>query len=108
MKGLALSRAYFSEAIRPILAKRVTEIGQSYAAALLGWGSDVLGNDDALSRTTMGPGACCSCPNLHSAWENPHELNRPCRRIKGIDPFVLTRRPNGAFPSQGLTGHVTL
>ena len=38
MKGLELSKAYFSEAIRPILAKRVTEIGQSYAAALLGWG----------------------------------------------------------------------
>ncbi len=50
MKGLALSRAYFFEAIRPILAKRVTAIGQSYAAALLGWGSDVLGNDDELSR----------------------------------------------------------
>ncbi len=50
MKGLALSRAYFSEAIRPLLAKRVTEIGQSYAAALLGWGSDVLESDGALDQ----------------------------------------------------------
>jgi hypothetical protein len=50
LKGLDLSRAYFAEVIRPILAAGVPEIGESYATAPLGWGSDVLGNDDEMSR----------------------------------------------------------
>jgi len=50
MKGLDLSRSYFEEWIQPIIADRVPELGNSYAAALIGWGSDVLGNDDKWSR----------------------------------------------------------
>lgn len=37
--GAALSRAFYRDAVRPLLA------GQPHAAALLGWGSDVLGYD---------------------------------------------------------------
>lgn len=39
MPGAELSGAFYAEAVRPMLA------GRSHAAALLGWGSDVLGYD---------------------------------------------------------------
>ena len=49
MKGLDLCRSYF-ECIRPVIAEQIPEIGDSYAAGLIGWGSDVLGHDDEWSR----------------------------------------------------------
>jgi hypothetical protein len=45
--GLALSEAFYREAVRPILAARFAAL--PHAAAHLGWGSDVLGFDDAQS-----------------------------------------------------------
>ena len=50
MKGLDLSRAYYNEVIKPIIKKSLPQIADNHAAALIGWGSDVLGNDDELSR----------------------------------------------------------
>ena len=41
--GRELSRAFYHEVVRPLLG------GQAHAAALLGWGSDVLGYDTARS-----------------------------------------------------------
>ena len=46
--GLALSRAYFLEIVRPMLAEQFPNL--SYSAGRLGAGSDVLGLDDAVSR----------------------------------------------------------
>lgn len=46
--GADLSRAYFQEVVRPLLAARAP--GLDVAAARLGSGSDVLGFDDAQSR----------------------------------------------------------
>lgn len=43
LPGLDLNRAYYAEAVRPILAARFP--GLAYAAALIGYGSDVLGFD---------------------------------------------------------------
>ena len=64
MKGLDLCRAYFAEVLQPILATSVPEIGQSYAAALIGWGSDVLGHDDEISRDhEWGPRCYLFLPN---------------------------------------------
>ena len=45
--GIALNRAYFAEAVRPILDARFP--GLAYSAALLGYGSDVLGYDTPTS-----------------------------------------------------------
>ena len=50
MKGLDLCRSYHWEIIGPIVRKSIPEIGDSYAAALIGWGSDVLRNGNELSR----------------------------------------------------------
>jgi hypothetical protein len=50
MKGLDLCRAYYTEVLAPLLASHLPKLGDSYAAALIGWGSDVLGHDDDLSR----------------------------------------------------------
>jgi hypothetical protein len=45
--GLALNRAYFEEAVRPILRKYAPDL--DYSAALIGYGSDVLGFDTITS-----------------------------------------------------------
>jgi hypothetical protein len=50
MKGLDLSRKYYFECIKPIIQDNVPELDGKYAAALIGYGSDVIGNDDEISR----------------------------------------------------------
>lgn len=52
--GIQLSEAYYREAVRPILDRRFPRLRHS--AALIGYGSDVLGYDTAVSRDHMwGP-----------------------------------------------------
>ena len=46
-KGLKLSKSYYFQIIKPIIESTI--IGPSYAAGLIGYGSDVLGNDDHFS-----------------------------------------------------------
>jgi len=54
ISGLELSRRYYHEAVRPILERDFP--GLPHAAALIGYGSDVIGLDDARSRDHMwGP-----------------------------------------------------
>lgn len=48
MKGLELSRRFFFEAVQPVLERRFPEL--EYAAALIGYGSEVLGLDDEMSQ----------------------------------------------------------
>ena len=50
MKGLDLSRKYYFECIKPVIREEFPEIAGEYAAALIGYGSDVIGNDDEISR----------------------------------------------------------
>lgn len=49
MKGLEISRGYYKDIISPIINEHRTYLEDKYCAALIGWGSDVLGNDDELS-----------------------------------------------------------
>ena len=52
--GLQLNEAYYWEAVRPILARRFPDLPHS--AALIGFGSDVIGFDTPMSRDHMwGP-----------------------------------------------------
>jgi hypothetical protein len=51
MKSLDLNRRYYHACVAPILDAHASDVAQAHAAALLGWGSEVLGNDDTLSRT---------------------------------------------------------
>ena len=48
MKGIALSRSFYWEVVRPWLDARVP--GLPHAAALIGYGSELLGLDDEMSR----------------------------------------------------------
>lgn len=50
MKGLELSEAFYWEIVRPIIAKQFPQLLEKHAAGLIGYGSDVLGYDDELSR----------------------------------------------------------
>jgi hypothetical protein len=47
VSGLELNRAYYEEAVRPLLAEYMPDF--DYSAALIGYGSDVLGYDTAIS-----------------------------------------------------------
>jgi hypothetical protein len=50
MKGLELAKHFYFECVQPILATHFPRLMDTHAAGLLGFGSDVLGHDDALSR----------------------------------------------------------
>jgi hypothetical protein len=50
LNGLELSRKFYFECVKPIIEKNLPAICGKYAAALVGYGSDVIGNDDELSR----------------------------------------------------------
>jgi hypothetical protein len=50
MKSIDLNREYYNECISKIIAEHYPSLGENYAAALLGWGSEVLGNDDEFSK----------------------------------------------------------
>jgi hypothetical protein len=47
ISGLEFNRAYYEEAVRPILAEYATDL--DYSTALIGYGSDALGYDTAIS-----------------------------------------------------------
>jgi len=47
ISGLELNRAYYGEVVRPILQNYAPDL--AYSAALIGYGSDVLGYDTAIS-----------------------------------------------------------
>jgi hypothetical protein len=47
MPGLALSEMFYEQAAAPILREHFP--GLAYSAALIGWGSEVLGYDDRTS-----------------------------------------------------------
>ena len=47
VNGLALSRAFYAQAVRPVLARRFP--GLQYSAGLVGSGSEVIGYDDSVS-----------------------------------------------------------
>ncbi len=54
IKGIELCRGFFQEAAKPILDRRFPDL--QYSAGLIGYGSDVLGYDDAVSTDHMwGP-----------------------------------------------------
>ena len=114
MKGLDLSRAYFAEVVRPILTTDVPEIGENYAAALLGWGSDVLGHDDEISRDhEWGPRCYLFLPN--SLQKHTEKIRQALNsqvpmEFRGFPTrFVVNRdRPNVRVPSNDESGQVHL
>ncbi len=62
LPGLALNRAYYAETVRPIVAARFPDL--VYAAALIGYGSDVLGYDTPRSTDhEWGPRLLLFLPN---------------------------------------------
>jgi hypothetical protein len=50
VQSLELNRAYYRDCVAPVLRAHCPAIAGRHAAALLGWGSEVLGNDDDYSK----------------------------------------------------------
>ncbi len=63
MNGLVLSRRYYEQYGRPMLAERFPEIADLLAVGLAGAGSECMGFDDAISEDhDFGPGFCIWLP----------------------------------------------
>lgn len=112
MKGLDLCRAYYKEIIQPIIKKSIPEIGNSYAAALIGFGSDVLGNDDELSKDhEWGPRCILFLPESLKKYKQKiyNVLNNQIPiSFKGFPTrFVVNpTNPTVRIPSKDLSGNV--
>ncbi|MHB1000889.1 MAG: DUF4037 domain-containing protein [Armatimonadota bacterium] len=50
MLGLDISKEYYNQIVRPLIEDYFPQVESGHAAALIGWGSDVLSNDDEYSR----------------------------------------------------------
>jgi hypothetical protein len=50
MQSLELNRRYYHECVAGVLREHCPWIVDRHAAALIGWGSEILGNDDELSK----------------------------------------------------------
>ena len=50
MQSLALNRAYYRDCVSAVLQADCPHIAGRHAAALIGWGSEVLGHDDEFSK----------------------------------------------------------
>ena len=50
MQSLELNRAYYRDCVSKVLVENCPQIAKRHAAALIGWGSEVLGHDDEFSR----------------------------------------------------------
>lgn len=50
MNGLQLARQFYFDCVKNIITERFPELNNRYAVGLVGYGSDVLANDDELSR----------------------------------------------------------
>jgi hypothetical protein len=50
MKGLQLAKHFYFDCVKQLITDHLPELKEKYAAGLIGYGSDVLGNDDEMSR----------------------------------------------------------
>lgn len=110
LSGLDLNRAYYAEAVRPILATRFPAL--AYAAALIGYGSDVLGCDTPRSTDhEWGPRLLLflpddTSPELGAAIENALAAELPVE-FRGYSTSFGPKDALGVrLPVAGTPGHV--
>ncbi len=99
--GIELARQYYGEVVRPLLDQHVP--GLRHSAALIGWGSDVLGYDSARStdhnwgprcQVFVGPGDTARIDQINSMLDAklpPTFLNWPTRFPDVSAPQAPTR-----------------
>ncbi len=113
MKGLELSRRYYSEVFLPECRKRVPYAEGHFAVGLVGEGSECFGYDDSLSQDhSFGPRLCiwltaedharCGA-DLHALWDSLPDLFEGYRR-----PITDIRegKRNGVFTVDEFYRHI--
>jgi hypothetical protein len=109
--GTALNRAYYIEAVRPILDARFPDL--PYAAALIGYGSDVLGYDTPRSTDhEWGPRLLLflpddTSPELGAAIEDALTAELPAEFHGYSTSFGPKDAIGVRLPVPGTPGHVT-
>jgi len=77
MRGLELSEQFYWQVVSPLIARRFPWLQERYAAGLIGYGSDVLGYDDEISRDhEWGPRG--------HIWLSTADYSRYARRLDRI------------------------
>ncbi len=107
MLGLDLSRDYYNLIIKPLIEEHFPQVSSSHAGALIGWGSDVLANDDELSQDhEWGPRCIIFLPdslsylsnnllNLFNAKVPPFLMGYPTKYTVYKDQNCRFRIPSG-------------
>ena len=109
MKGLDLSREFYFECVKPIIIEKLPEMSGNYAAGLLGYGSDVIGNDDELSRDHEWGPRChlflteVTHKELSTELDNILRDNLPLEFSGFSTRFTLT--DNGSIPTTDKFGY---
>jgi len=77
MRGLGLSEQFYRQVVSSLIARRLPQLQDRYAAGLIGYGSDVLAYDDEISRDhEWGPRG--------HIWLNTADYSRYARRLDRI------------------------
>ena len=109
MKGLELARRFYAECVKPILVERAPQIVGGYAAGLIGFGSDVLGNDDEISRDHEWGPRCIVFLQRGQHGENAGRLHAALDRFLPPDYLGYPTRfrfgEDGSVPSLDGQGH---
>jgi hypothetical protein len=99
VRSLDLNRAYYHDCVAPVLSAHCPAIAGRHAAALVGWGSEVLGNDDEHSKKYgWGPRVVLFLTREdHASWG--HEVHRILR--ERMPPVFRGHPTRFTDPSRG-------
>jgi len=92
MNGMSLAKRFYFSVVKNLISERMPDLVENYAAGLIGYGSDVLGNDDEVSRDHEWG------PRLHLFLA----LDSYQRRAGALDQLLRDHLPNSfeGFPTR--------
>jgi hypothetical protein len=105
MNGLLLAKNFYFDCVRPIIAAEMPALTDAHAAGLVGYGSDVMGNDDELSRDhEWGPRLVLFLRES----DYPHLANKLDRVLNESLPLTFAGFPTRFKPDEEFWGSLVM
>ena len=105
MNGLLLAKNFYFDCVRPVIAAELPALTDAHAAGLVGYGSDVMGNDDELSRDhEWGPRLVL----FLSESDYPHLANKLDRVLNESMPLTFDGFPTRFKPAEEFWGSLVM